>query len=169
MRLPDRFCLAIALGASIFLLGASSAHAVNRGNFANTLTNRLGAKVTLHTRRAWQAQMQAEGGSALNNPFNTTQTWAGATCYNTYPCVKNYQTAQDGINATVKTLSYPNHGYGYIVKALKNNAPATVIVTRIGESDWGTFGGLALAVLDDIKHNRSPNTLSQLEHTHVAG
>ena len=45
---------------------------MRRGEFANRVTRGVGAKVTLHTRRAWQAELQTEGGSAKNNPTNTT-------------------------------------------------------------------------------------------------
>lgn len=140
---------------------------MKRGEFANRVTKGLDAKVTLHTRRAWQAQMQAEGGSAKHNPFNTTQPMPGSTDYNAVS-VQSYKTAQQGIEATIKTLHYKNHGYERIIKRLKNNAPATEIVEAIGQSDWGTSGDLASRVLDDIKHDRAPNTLKQLEAKEIA-
>lgn len=140
---------------------------MKRGQFANKVTTGLGAKVTLHTRRAWQAQMQAEGGSAKNNPFNTTQPMPGATNFNSVG-VKNYVSAQQGIEATIKTLKGKGHGYEKILKALRANAPATEIVKAIGESDWGTSGTLAAEVLDDIKHGREPNTLAELEAREIA-
>lgn len=140
---------------------------MTRGEFANRLTAKLGAKITLHTRRAWQAQMQAEGGSAKNNPFNTTQPMPGSIDYNAVG-VQQYKTAQQGVEATVKTLRYKNHGYERIIAKLKENAPATEIVKAIGESDWGTSGNLASRVLDDIKHDRAPNTLKALEAKRIA-
>lgn len=140
---------------------------MNRGEFANRVTKDLGAKVTLHTRRAWQAQIQAEGGSAKNNCFNTTQPMPGSTDYNAVG-VQNYKTPEQGIEATIKTLRYKNHGYERIVKRLKENAPATEIIEAIGQSDWGTSGSLARDVLDDIKNGREPNTLKQLEAKRIA-
>lgn len=130
---------------------------MTRGDFANQVTKGLGAKVTVHTRRAWQAQMQAEGGSAHFNPFNTTLSMPGATDFNSVH-VKNYVSAKQGIEATVKTLKFKGHGYEKIIKLLRENAPATEIVTAIGDSDWGTDSTLVLAVLDDIKHGRQKLT-----------
>jgi hypothetical protein len=156
-----------ALCFACLLIGAAPAHAITRGVFADELTRQLGAEVTLHTRRAWMAEFQAEGGQAAFNPANTTMPWAGSTCYNAI-CVRNYRTAEDGIAATVKTLEEPNHGYGWIIQALRRNYSATRTLKAIGRSDWGTLGGLALAVLDDIKNNRWPNTLHHLELTNVA-
>lgn len=141
---------------------------MNRGAFAKEVTKRLGADVTLHTRRAWAAQMQAEGGSARFNPFNTTLEMPGASDYNSVG-VKNYASATQGIEATVKTLRGKGHGYEVILRRLRDNASATLIVKAIGESDWGTDSSLALAVLDDIRHDRKPNTLAQLEAKQIAG
>lgn len=135
---------------------------MTRGAFAKAVIKGLKAPVTIHTRRALQAQMQAEGGNARNNPFNTTQTMPGATNYNSVG-VKNYKTAEDGVAATVKTLHYKGHGYEAIVNALRGNAEATKIIAAIGDSDWGTESTLAAAVLDDIRKGRKPNTLAELE------
>jgi hypothetical protein len=140
---------------------------MNRGPFWNEVTRRLGARVTLHTRRAGQAQIQTEGGGARNNPFNTTQRMPNSTTYN-WVGVQNYATPEEGIQATVKTLKYKGHGYEKILRALRRNLPATRIVQAIGESDWGTDASLVLQVLDDIKHNRTPNTLGQLESRPIA-
>lgn len=140
---------------------------MTRGEFANRLTKGLGAKVTLHTRRAWQAQMQAEGGSAKNNPFNTTLSMPGATRYNDVG-VRNYVSAEQGVKATIDTFKFKGHGYERIIKSLKENAPATEILKAVGESDWGTSGSLALDVLDEIKNGREPNTLKQLEARRIA-
>lgn len=142
---------------------------MTRGRFANEVTKRLGAKVTLHTRRAWQAQMQAEGGDAKHNPFNTTLRMPGSTDYNKLPngvAVQNYTSAEQGIEATVKTLKENGHGYEEIRKMLRANATAVQIVTAIGRSAWGTDATLALQVLDEIK--RGIQKLETLERKLVA-
>jgi hypothetical protein len=59
-----------------------------------------------------------EGGNAKNNPLNTTYKVSGATDYNTAK-VKNYQTPEDGISATARTLLL--NYYKPIVKAFKEN------------------------------------------------
>jgi hypothetical protein len=141
---------------------------MTRGDFAKRVLKGLGAPITLHTRRAMMAQAQAEGGSAKNNMFNTTQPMPGSVDYNAVS-VQSYKTAQQGIEATIKTLRYKRHGYERIVKRLKENASATEIIDAIGQSDWGTDSKLAHEVLDDIKRGRWPNTLKQLEAKEIAG
>ena len=81
---------------------------------------------------AWR---QAEGGGAKNNPFNTTQKWYGATNYNSIG-VKNYQTPEDGIQATCKTLK--NGRYDNIIKGFKNNSGLSNLADAVTSSKWGT-------------------------------
>lgn len=141
---------------------------MQRGTFATRIIRGVGAPVTVHTRRAFQAWMQAEGGSVKNNPLNTTLHMPGSTRFNSAD-VQNYPTPEVGIEAMVRTLKFEGHGYEKIIHAMKTNAPATEIVKAVGESDWGTGGGLIFDVLDDIRHGRDPNTLKQLEAKPVAG
>lgn len=63
----------------------------------------------------WQTY---EGGSAKNNPLNTTMKYVNASDYNSAK-VKNYLTEDDGINATAKTLSL--NYYKAIIKGFKEN------------------------------------------------
>jgi hypothetical protein len=137
------------------------------GEFGRKVTQGLGAAVTLHTRRAWAAEMQAEGGGARFNPFNTTLRMPGSTNYNSVG-VQNYVTAAQGVEATVKTLKENGHGYEKIRKLLRANGSAAEILKAIGASDWGTSGTVALAVLEDIQHSRKPNTLAELEAKQIA-
>lgn len=140
----------------------TGAGAITRGNFAAGVTQGLNAEVTLHTRRALMAINQVEGVAAANNAYNTTLRTSCSTTFN-FVGVQNYCSGKEGVNATVRTLKFPNHGYGFVIHALRVNAPATNIVKAWGRSDWGTDITLALAVLDDIKHSRFPNTLAHLE------
>jgi hypothetical protein len=140
---------------------------MTRGDFATKVLKGLGAPVTIHTRRALQAEMQAEGGEAKFNPFNTTLRRQGSTNYNTAR-VQNYVTAAQGVAATVRTLKEDQPGYARIRRRLRENAPASKILAAIGESSWGTSGTVALEVLDDIKHDRKPNTLAILEAKEIA-
>jgi hypothetical protein len=64
--------------------------------------------------KAWR---QAEGGSALNNPWNSTQSIGTKKSNYNYVGVKNYFTYQDGVDATVKTMT--NGRYNTVIKALK--------------------------------------------------
>jgi hypothetical protein len=149
---------------------------VTRGEFADRVIRGLGAEVKLHGQRAFQAQFQTEGGNAANNPANTTlKTSKSTTLPNNTAHVQEYKTPEEGIKATVQTLKGSHHGYERIIRLIKHNAPATLICAAIVESDWGTGEAigehdepLIFDVLDDIKHDRAPNTLKQLEAKRIA-
>lgn len=162
--------IAIILAALVPLATgqAYGAGAAQRGEFTTAVTTELHAPVTLHTRRALQAELQAEGGFARNNPFNTTLRLPGSTTYN-FVGVQNYINPAQGVEATVKTLKEQGHGYEKIRRRLRANAPAGSIVRAFGESAWGTNLSLVLAVLEDIRHDRSPNTLPALEAKYITG
>ena len=150
---------------------ASAAHAsgaAQRGEFTSAVSTELHAPITLHTRRALQAELQAEGGFARNNPFNTTLRLPGSTSYN-WVGVQNYVDPAQGVEATVKTLKQRCCGYWRIRQALRENASARTIVRAFGKSEWGTNLSLVEAVLDDIIHDRSPNTLVALEAKYITG
>jgi len=98
---------------------------------------------------AWR---QAEGAKSTFNPFNTTQKKEGATFWNCLKrknggCiggVRNYKSKQDGIDATVKTLT--NGNYKCIVDGLKSDKGATQIAKCSDLKTWGT-GDLVSKVL----------------------
>ena len=160
--------LAAVLAVLLLPAQALATGAAQRGEFTTAVTTELHAPVTIHTRRALQAELQAEGGFARNNPFNTTLRLPGSTDYNSVG-VQNYIDAAQGVDATVKTLKQRCCGYWRIRQALRANAPARTIVRAFGISEWGTNLSLVLAVLDDIIHNRAPNTLAALEATYITG
>jgi hypothetical protein len=153
---------------------------MNRGQFVAGVLGALGAPVTKHSRRALQAQLQTEGGSAKYNPFNTTLKMPGSTDYNKVApgiAVQNYISAEQGIAATVKTLHGTGHGYEKIIRRLRKNAFAIAICMAIVESDWGTGEAISeddedepliMVVLDEIRHNVDPNTLDKLEAKSIA-
>lgn len=90
---------------------------------------------------AWR---QAEGAKSTFNPFNTTQKKEGSTFWNCLKrknneCiggVRNYTSKQDGIDATVKTLT--NGHYKCIVDGLKSDKGATQIAKCSDLKTWGT-------------------------------
>lgn len=98
---------------------------------------------------AWR---QAEGAKSTFNPFNTTQKKEGSTFWNCLKrknggCVggvRNYTSKQDGIDATVKTLT--NGHYKCIVDGLKSDKGATQIAKCSDLKTWGT-GDLVSKVL----------------------
>ncbi len=86
---------------------------------------------------AWQL---AEGGTATNNAFNTTQGEPGSSDYNSVG-VKNYPDAATGIRATIKTLL--NGHYPHIVADLQADADPMTTASELGDlSTWGTGNGV---------------------------
>jgi hypothetical protein len=111
------------------------------------LLRALHAKGSAENRKLLGAWARAEGGTARNNPLNTTQPWKGATDYNSQH-VKNYRTGGDGIAATMTTLT--NGRYPGIVNALRlGHMTARQIVTSYAaEFDtWGTGAARILVLL----------------------
>jgi hypothetical protein len=149
---------------------------VTRGEFMHKVLADLGIEKTLDAREAIAAWMQAEGGSADNNPLNTTLVLPGSTTMpgNTAG-VQEYASADSGVEATVRTLREEGHGYAKIRRRLRFGAPAWAIVDAIIESDWGTGhedkpgqDTVIEKVLDDIRHDRQPNRLRELETRAIA-
>lgn len=109
-----------------------AAQVLKAGGYPVTATN-------LKALAGWQA---SEGGTAANNPLNTTHGEPGATPYNQnggYP-VLNYASPQVGIDATIKTLN--NGHYGDIVNLLKQgNYSLNDFGKAVQSSPWGTKQG----------------------------
>lgn len=147
---------------------------MTRGSFANLLSQPRKWPVKTHNRRTLQCQMQCEGGSARNNPFNTTQKMPNSTYYNVLARdsrgrplygVQNYTTPQEGIEALVKTFDN-NPDFDPVDAALHRNAPARETIALIGQSPWGTAPALLVEVLAWIA--RVPGVLRWLENKQVA-
>lgn len=139
---------------------------MTRGQMAfRIFTKGLGMTQTRRRRVVAQTIAQAEGGDALNNMWNSTENWPGATDYNSAR-VKNYPSEDAGVAATVKTFESSGHGYGKILTLLREDAPARQVVIAWGESDWGTASKLALEVWAMIMH--VPGMLRLLERKQVA-
>src|SRR5215831_13538811 len=103
----------------------------------------VGVKPTQQNLEFFDAWARAEGGSAANNPFNTTQQAPGATSYNSVG-VRNYTSPQEGIDATVNTLT--NGRYGNIIGALRKGDSAMSAAQALANSPWGT-GALVEKIL----------------------
>jgi hypothetical protein len=111
--------------------------------FYEAILRDLGAPVTKNNLLYLYGWRQAEGASARFNPFNTTYDLPGATIYNSHK-VKNYVSAQDGVDATVKTLQHSR--YATIVSALKASASPDQTAAALAGTPWGT-GQLAGKVI----------------------
>lgn len=109
-------------------------------DFVPLLLRALNAPNTPQNRLFLQLWQRAEGGSAANNPFNTTEGSPGATNYNSVG-VKNFPTSQAGLRATVATLE--NGRYGNIIDLLRSgHATAKQEGTALADSPWGTGSGV---------------------------
>ena len=113
-------------------------------NWQAQILHAVGAPVTPANLTFLNAWARAEGGSASNNPFNTTQTGFGATGNYNSVGVKNYATPQGGIQATVNTLQ--NGRYGNILGALRQGSNAMAAAQALANSPWGT-GSLVERIL----------------------
>ena len=130
---------------------------MTREDFAKALLAEIEAKPTQRNLWALVSWMQAEGGNASWNPLNTTLDKPGATNYNGVG-VKNYVSAEQGIEATAETLNYGAdrrlYGYKPIRRRLRRNAWAKWTLLAVERSIWGT-GGLALRCLPGVKRHWS--------------
>lgn len=107
--------------------------------FYKAILNCFGAPSSKENMKFLYAWRQAEGGSAKNNPFNTTWKLKNSTRYGQNKAgVQNYETKQQGIEATCKTLK--NNRYSCIVNGLKNDIGAIKISQTCSSalSTWGT-------------------------------
>lgn len=138
---------------------------MTRGAFAAAVMRELGVPRSLHNRRAFMAWYQTEGGEAKFNPANTTEDAPGATIYN-WVGVKNYLSAEQGIEASVRTFRGKGHGYERILRCLHTNAPAARTLLAIGASDWGTGGSLAMTIRGELA--RIPAYLQVLERKEIS-
>lgn len=120
--------------------------------FYKAVLTGIGAPITNNNLLYLYAWRQAEGGSAAFNPFNTTQKAEGATNYNKVG-VKNYTSAQQGVNATVKTLL--NGRYSGIISSLKSDAEPSQTADALVASPWGT-GELVKKVISGYDSGAKP-------------
>lgn len=114
--------------------------------FYRAILKGLGANETPEKIKFLKAWRQAEGGSAKNNPFNTTKDVPGDkdTKYNSVG-VRNYPDRQTGLNATLATLKLPY--YTDLVNKLKDdNITAVELANSPALDKWGT-GSLVRKVL----------------------
>ncbi len=98
----------------------------------------------------YEAWMKAEGGSAANNPLNTTYYLSGATSYNTAG-VRNYLDGVQGIAATGLTLRLPAYRLLWAdmqhAKAQRYTARDLVTRNRQAFDTWGTGADSLLRLL----------------------
>lgn len=121
-------------------------------NFYAKLLENLGAPISEENLKFLYAWRQAEGKGGKFNPFNTTWTLPGSTSMNSHG-VKDYQTLEDGMVATLKTLK--SGRYGCIVDGLRNDIGASNIAKCESLKTWGT-GDLVAKVISSYNSGSSP-------------
>ena len=104
-------------------------------SFYEELLKNLGAPVSPENLKFLLAWRQAEGQGGKFNPFNTTWKLPNSTTFNSHG-VQNYQSLEDGMSATLKTLN--NGRYSCIVDGLKKNIGAAEIAQCPSLEVWGT-------------------------------
>lgn len=107
--------------------------------FGQAVLNDLGDPQTSQNLLFLQAWSQAEGGTASYNPFNTTQRMPGSSSYNNVG-VQNYTSFDQGVAATVKTLT--NGRYADILRGLSSGTSAISTAESPSLAVWGTGTGV---------------------------
>jgi len=127
-------------------------------DFYKKLLQELGAPTSEENLKFLHAWRQSEGKAGKYNPFNTTQKMPDSTNFNSVG-VKNYASVDDGLSATIKTLT--NGRYSCIVNGLKNDIGAKNISTKCINDlkTWGT-GDLVAKVIDGYERGASPKIIS---------
>lgn len=122
-------------------------------DFYKAILTGIGAPITSENLKFLYAWRQAEGHGGSFNPFNTTWKMDGSTSMNSAG-VQSYKSAQDGLNATIKTLSKPN--YRCITNGLRQNLGADKIAAcRQDLQTWGT-GDLVAKVVAGYNQGAKP-------------
>jgi peptidoglycan hydrolase CwlO-like protein len=138
------FQLASKLGNELFGLRQVAGHGMTLtyGEWGSAFLTKIGAPVTRNNLVVMVAWQTAEGTLATWNPLATTYNMPGATPYNSVG-VRNYTSLDQGLEATMRTLQVPGHGYGEIVSGLKSAAKPMDTGNAINASDWcrGCAGG----------------------------
>jgi hypothetical protein len=122
-------------------------------DFYKAILTGIGAPVTPENLKFLYAWRQSEGKAANFNPFNTTWKMEGSTPMNS-DGVQVYKSAQDGLNATIKTLSKSN--YNCITNGLRQNIGAdNIAACSQALRTWGT-GDLVAKVVASYNQGASP-------------
>lgn len=112
----------------------SGSSITNLDQFFRAVLVKLGLPTTTANVQLLEAQAQAEGTSAKNNPLATTLGISGqsAALPGNSAGVQQYTTPEVGVNATARTLqSYPG-----ILSLLRTGAPLTVGLTSSANADY---------------------------------
>lgn len=113
--------------------------------FYSEILQGIDAPVTKNTLTFFFAWRDAEHGACAFNPFATMQPYGRSTKFNTAG-VRNYESAEDGIAATIKTLL--NGRYTDLLTRLRTDLDPLEIAASLDLNIWGSHQ-LPLKVLKD--------------------
>lgn len=137
----------------------------DKKTWATQLLTALGAPVTEGSITALTTWQSREGGhwsnSASFNPLNTTYDPSNKYESMNSVGVKRYNSWEEGIQATVNTLTGTNadsRGYTAIVNALKSGADTSTILNAVNNSSWVGGGGKTAEVYKGFKGGGTPGS-----------
>lgn len=122
--------------------------------FASAVLTKIGApvnEINISAMLRWMQQedsrsVQEEGTRAIAierfNPLNTK--WNSPNSIDSGGGIRAYNSFEQGVDATVKTLQSKNNDYSAVINAFKNVSGFDNLKTAISESPWGTFKGDAM-------------------------
>jgi hypothetical protein len=103
--------------------------------FYSEILEGIDAPVTKNTLTFFFAWRQAEHGACAFNPFATMQPYGASTKFNKAG-VRNYESAEDGIGATIKTLL--NGYYPDLLNRLRTDLDPLEIAESLDLNVWGS-------------------------------
>lgn len=122
--------------------------------FASAVLNKIGAPVNESNVSSFLRWMNQEDGRSVQeqgtraigierfNPLNTK--WNLPDSVDSGGGVKSYNSFEQGVDATVKTLQSKNNDYSGVVNAFKESKGFDAIKSAVSASDWGTWKGQAM-------------------------
>jgi peptidoglycan hydrolase-like protein with peptidoglycan-binding domain len=134
-EIPDKITKVIVKKPEIKFAGNVIKPSVEDIKFYSEILKGIDAPVTKNTLTFFFAWRKAEHGACAFNPFATTQPYGASTKFNTAG-VRNYQSEEDGIAATIKTLL--NGYYTDLVNRLRSDLDPIEIASSLDLNIWGS-------------------------------
>lgn len=115
-----------------------------RGTWANNFLRQLGNQVPQPNMvRFVAAWTKVENTKARYNPLATTQPYGNSEDFNDHH-VQSYATYDDGVKASIETISQNHFGYAELKDALIHNDVARALASA-GLDTWGSHSGAVAA------------------------
>ena len=139
--------------------------------FASAVLSRLGApvnEVNISAMLRWMNQedsrsKQQKGTRAIAidrfNPLNTTYNLEGSS--DSGGGIRAYNSFEQGVEATVKTLQSKNIDYSAVINVLKNSSGFDSLKAAVSESPWGTWGGGEATATENANFNVTSDIIAR--------